>query len=210
MNNSFDRILDECIARLERTGEEIETVIAAYPEHADELRRHLQVWARLRKSERAQAPAEGATAGQSRLLAELAAEREKAIASSRREVVPTGGGSMMRFLLPFAGGAAAALVAVFAISAMDSGSDSGVLADTDFQECVEEFDLNGDGVVDVEDLLLLRDAIVGGEHPPELDLNGDGVVDVFDAAKWALGIAGCLYDFGEGEPDFPGTLPDED
>lgn len=45
-------------------------------------------------------------------------------------------------------------------------------------------DYNGNGVLDAADLDLQADAMVAGNNPAEFDLTGDGVVDIADREQW--------------------------
>ncbi len=71
MKKPFAETLRECIAELE-AGADLRDVLHRNPEHATELRSHLQVWAALSRSDREQATPEGFARGLGRLSAAVA------------------------------------------------------------------------------------------------------------------------------------------
>lgn len=104
---------------------------------------------------------------------------------------------MIRLAITFAAGAAVALAAVLMVGALQSDSSSTARADA--HECLTALDFNNDGVVDVNDVITLREAI--DVQDLDFDFNGDGTVDIFDAIRVAQAVLDCL---GQDQPPVPG------
>ena len=102
MTKRFDEILNECIRQLETSGGDIEATLSRYPEHADELRPHLEVWASLSAVEKAQATPQGAMRGRQQLQTAMARaeHRERGVSLMNNLASSKGGLSMrsMRFV----------------------------------------------------------------------------------------------------------------
>lgn len=195
MKKSFDDILNECIRRLETSGGDIEAVLGRYPEQADELRTHLEVWASLSAVEKAQATPQGAMRGRQQLLTAIASAAQKERGISFINNLTTKGGLSMRFVAMFVAGAALALGITFLTGNLDFGGGSTAQA-TPFEECLVVLDLNGDGVTDLDDILGMKTAIENND--PAFDFNGDGTTDIFDVVDKLGEFTTCLEDKGLG------------
>ncbi|MCH7483541.1 MAG: hypothetical protein IIA90_00145 [Chloroflexi bacterium] len=106
----------------------------------------------------------------------------------------------MRFALTFAAGGVAVLGALFFGGALDSGGGSTAEAGT-WQECVLTLDFNGDGMLDVNDVIAFRGAIENQENP--FDLNSDGIIDVFDVLDGVTRMTDCLQALQPSPPPLP-------
>lgn len=204
MEKRLDEILQECIARLEAGQEDIESLVRRYPEHAEELRAHLQVWSRLSAVERAAPTPQGAMRGRQRLLSAIAASGRKEAAGLIRNL-SSEGGSAMRLVAAFVAGGAIALAIAFFTGSLDfDKGGSGTVRANPVADCLAQLDLNGDGVLDVQDVEVFRQAIENQDLA--FDFNGDGTVDVFDVSALALDISECLFNIqgsgGSGQ-EFP-------
>lgn len=188
MKKSFDDILNECIRQLETSGGDIEAVLSRYPEQADELRPHLEVWTSLSAVEKAQATPQGTMRSRQQLLTAIASAEQKERGISLINNLATKGGLSMRFVTMFVAGAVLALGITFLTGNLEFGGDS--TAQADVLACVNELDLTGDGVLDVADVEAFRDAI--DTQDLDFDFDGDGDVDIFDVSGLALGVADCL------------------
>lgn len=182
-----DETLSECIRRLER-GEDLEAVLGAYPEHADQLRSHLEVWASLSAEQKTAASPEGFARGRARLMSALAGrgteERAPVTAAFK-------GGTAMRYLVALVGGAALALGITFLAGGLDFGDGGTSTAQAEIpHECLEDLDLNGDGSLTVEDVLLFKDAVENQDEG--FDFNGDTVVDIHDGVLLIQGVVDCF------------------
>jgi hypothetical protein len=122
----------------------------------------------------------------------LALKAEPATAKRREEVH-----TMIRLAITFAAGAAVALAAVLVFGALQSDSNS--TASADAHECLTALDFSNDGVVDVNDVVALRQAIEIQDL--DFDFNGDGTVDIYDAIRVAQAVLDCL---GQNQPPVPG------
>lgn len=188
MTKRFDEILSECIRRLE-AGAEVEAVLSKQPEHADELRPHLEVWASLSAVEKAQATDRGRIRGRQRMLSELA--------GSNRDVgfvrgLASRGGLSMKFLAVFVTGAALAIGVTFLTGNLDFGGD-GSSSSAEAQvlpDCLTTLDLNADGQLTVEDVLLFKGAIESQDLA--FDFNADTVVDIHDAVTLVQQVVECF------------------
>lgn len=62
--------------------------------------------------------------------------------------------------------------------------------------CVGILDFNGDGRLDVNDVMIFRDAFGSSSgdpnYNPSVDIDGDGDVDIFDVASAVQQIVDCL------------------
>lgn len=188
MKRSFEEILRESIVQLEASGGDLEAVLSRYPEHAEELRPHLEVWASLSAFSKRHASPSDTRGGYQRLMAALSAEREGEPAGVENDKA-MGGGFTVRYILPFVAGAAAAIGAVLLFNAVDSDSGSTAQANPTAQ-CVALLDLNGDGVLDVNDVLTMKEAIENND--PAFDFNGDGTTDIFDVVALVEDVVACL------------------
>jgi hypothetical protein len=187
MRYRFDEALSECIRRLE-SGDGIEAVLSGYPEHADQLRPHLQVWASLSKAGRGVASPEAFARGRRQLLSALAGAGLESQAPSGS--LATKGGLAMRYAVALVGGAALALGIMFVAGALDfSGGGSTAEANIP-HECLQDLDFNGDGVLTVEDVLLFKGAIESQD--PAFDFNGDTVVDIHDGVSLIQDVIDCF------------------
>ena len=195
MRVPFDEILSECLRRLER-GEDLEAVLGDYADQADQLRPHLEVWATLSRTERAAASPEGFAAGRSRLASALAG-------AGRERPAPTTlvakGGLTMRYALAVVAGAAFALGVTFLAGGLDFGDGGTSTAQAEIpHECLEDLDLNGDGSLTVEDVLLFKDAIENQDGA--FDFNGDTVVDIHDGVLLIQGVVDCFQNLQPPSP----------
>jgi hypothetical protein len=188
MKRSFEEILRESIVNLEASGGDVEAVLGRYPEHAEELRPHLEVWVSLSAFSRRPASPSDTRAGYQRLMAALSAQRGREPAGLRNEKA-MGGGFTVRYILPFLAGAAAAIGAVLLFNAVDSESGSTARAGP-IAECLTLLDLNGDGALDVNDVLTMKEAIENND--PAFDFNGDGTTDIFDVVALVEDVVACL------------------
>lgn len=202
MSKSFDEILNECIRHLETSGGDIDAALSRYPERAEELRAHLEVWTSLSAVDKTEASPQGAAWIRQRLLTAVAQRREAESQDAINSLMAKGGRTM-KFVLMFVAGAAAALGITFLAGSLDLGGGSTAQADP-VAECLEGLDLNGDGTVDVGDVEAFRTAI--DEQDLAFDYNGDGVVDVFDVSALALAISECLFNINPPpDQEFPSS-----
>lgn len=199
MKKSFDDILRECIAELEGSGGDIRAVLRRYPERADELRPHLEVWASLSAVEKAEATAEGAERGRQRLLTAVGAAEQK---RERSEVIVnrlfSSGGFALKTLGAFAVVAALGLGITFLTGNLDVGfGDQAEAGHTN--PCLDTVlgDLADppDGHFDVDDLLAFRQAFQDQNTDPRYDRDGDGDVDIDDVMVYIQELNAC---FGPG------------
>ena len=98
MRTSFDDILEECIRRLEASGGDIEAALSRYPEQADELRPHLQVWASLSAVEKQEATPQDTTQGRQQLLDAVATVEGKEGGKELMEKLSAKGGVGLRLI----------------------------------------------------------------------------------------------------------------
>jgi len=189
MKKSFDDILNECIRRLETSGGDIEAVLSRYPEQADELRPHLEVWASLSAVEKAQATPQGAMRGRQQLLTAIAGAEQKERGFSPINNLATKGGLSMKFLAMFVTGAALALGITFLTGNLEFGGGSTAQA-TPFEECLGILNFDGEGGTDLDDILAMKTAIETNDLA--FDFNGDGTTDIFDLVLKLNEFAACL------------------
>jgi hypothetical protein len=205
MRKSFDEILNECIRELEASGADIEAVLSRYPEHADELRSHLEVRASLSAVEKAQATSLGAGRGRQQLLTAIARAEQTGQGVSLINNLVSKGGLSMRFLAMFVAGAAVAVGITFLTGNLELGG-GGSSAEAEVpHECLEALDLNGDGELTVEDVMDFRGAI-GSTDPEDLeqfDFNEDDVIDIYDVVFVVQELVTC---FQEQQPPGPPEL----
>ncbi len=198
MSESFDHILIECIRELEASSGGIEAVLSRYPEHADKLRPHLEVWASLSAAEKIQATPQGASRGRQELLAAIARAGDQERSASFANNLVRKGGLGMRYLAVFVTGAALALAITLLTGNLEFGS-GGSSAEAEVpHECLEILDLNGDGELTVEDVMMFRDAIE--QQDMAYDYNGDTVVDIHDAISVIQDVIEC---FQQQQPPVP-------
>ncbi len=166
MNKSFDEILQECIRQLEVSGD-IEAVLSKYPELADELRPHLQVWASLSAVEKADATPERTMRGRQRLVAAVAnTQRSEGGARAMRRLSTSGG-----FALGLVGAVAVVAAIGLGITFLTGNLHVDFGSETEAQtiptnECLDEV-LGGyadpTDEFTIEDLFALRDAYLAGD-----------------------------------------------
>ncbi len=197
MSKSFDHILIECIRELEASGGDIEAVLSRYPEHADKLRSHLEVWASLSAAEKIQATPQGASRGRQQLLTAIARAEQRERSASFTNNLARKGGLGMRYLAVFVTGAALALAITLLTGNLEFGGGSSTEAQ-ELPECLAALDLNEDGELTVEDVMMFRDAIESQDLA--YDYNEDGVVDVHDAVSVIQQVVAC---FQEQQPPVP-------
>ncbi len=106
----------------------------------------------------------------------------------------------MRYVTAFVVGAALALGITFLAGNLEFGGGSSTEAQ-ELPECIQALDLNGDGDLNVEDVMMFRDAIESQD--PAYDYNGDTVVDIHDAISVIQDVIAC---FQEQQPE-PPPLP---
>lgn len=189
MRESFDEILSECIRRLERGGE-LEAVLSEYPEQADELRPHLEVWASLSSVDEAQATQQGEMRGRRQLLNALAKAGQEE-SSSLISNLAAKGGSSMRYVAMLAVGAALALGITFLTGNLEFGSGSSTAEADPISECLPLLDLNEDGVTDLDDVLFAKEKLESGEW------------DIFDVVQRLQAFVDCI----EAQVIFPTPTP---
>lgn len=97
------------------------------------------------------------------------------LAATRAELARTG--RVRRLRLAGWWAAAAAGVGVAAVVALRPGAPAGAGGSRVAGGAGVAEDLNGDGVVDILDALILARRVEGGAAPAEWDFNGDGAVD---------------------------------
>jgi len=195
---SFDRILEECIRQMEASGGGMEAVLAAHPEHASELRPHLELRASLSSVRAAEASPEAMAGGRQRLLRAMAAAG--AGGETSREALKIGG-PMLRFIAVFVAGAAVTLGIAFLGGALDFGSGGSTAEAGPVLDCVLQLDFNHDGMLNVQDVAAFKDAIKSQD--PAFDFNSDGVVDIFDAVAAVKGVIECLQQIQPPPPPTP-------
>lgn len=163
MKKSFDDILNECIRQMETSGGEIEAVLSRYPEQADELRPHLEVWSSLSAVEKAKATTQGALQGRQQLLNALATVEHKEGGTETMKNLSTTGGFALRLVGVVAVVAAIALGITFLTGNVnvDFGSQAEAQAP---HPCLDSVlgDLDGTPGFTVDDILFLRDEALAG------------------------------------------------
>jgi hypothetical protein len=164
MTKSFDEILDKCLRELDASGGDIEVVLSRYPEHADELRPHLEVWASLSATERALATAEGARRGRQQLLTAMARAEQRGRGPSFTNNLARKGGLGMRYAATFVVGVVLALGITFLTGNLEFGGGSQAEADAP-HACLDQVlgDLDGEPGFTVDDILYLKAQAEAGE-----------------------------------------------
>ena len=203
MKKSFDDILNECIRRIE-SGEDIESVLQSYAEHADELRPHLEILTSLSVVEQREATPQGALRGRQQLLSAIVSGGRKREETGVVNSLATKGGLSMKFVAMFVGGAVLALGITFLTGNLDfgGGSGSGPAQAEHLPACLAALDFTGDDEFTVEDVLAFKDAIDSDD--PAFDFNGDTVTDIFDVLDVVGAVVLC---FQENQPPAPTPPP---
>ncbi len=199
MRKRFDDILNDCIRQLETSGRDIETVLGRYPEHAAELRPHLEVWTSLAAVEKAQASSAGAMRGRQQLLTAMVRAEPPKQGVSFNNSLASKGGLSMKFVAIFVAGVALTLGATFLTGNLGFGDGSSAEAGLP-AECVLNLDFNGDGNLTVEDVVAFRGAI--DDQDLAFDFDNDGDVDVHDVVGAVGGLVDC---FQNQQPPTPPT-----
>ena len=202
MKKPFDDILNECIRRIE-SGEEIESVLQSYAEHADELRPHLEILTSLSVVEKREATPQGALRGRQQLLSAIVSGGRKRGETGVIIGLATKGGLSVKFVAMFVAGGALALGITFLTGNLDfgGGSGSGSAQAEHLPACLAALDFNVDDALTVEDVLLFKGAIESQD--PAFDYNGDTVVDIHDVVAVVQGVVSC---FEQQQPPAP-SLP---
>lgn len=200
MKKSFDDILNECIRQLETAGGDIEVVLSRYPEHAEDLRPHLQVWQSLSAVEQVEATPQGVMRVRQQFLTAMAKAQRKRQDVSLINSLATKGGLSMRFLAMFVAGAAVALAITLLTGNLEFGGGSSTEAQ-ELPACLLTLDFNGDGRLTVEDVVMFRDAIENQD--PAFDHNGDGVVDIHDVVSVIREVIVCFQQQQPTPPPLP-------
>lgn len=202
MTKRFDEILNECIRQLETSGGDIEATLSRYPEHADELRPHLEILASLSVVEKREATPQGAMRGRQQLLSAVVSGGRKRGETGVINSLATKGGLSMRFLAVFVTGAALALGITLLTGNLDFGSDSGSAQATHLPACVATLDFSGDDALTVDDVLLFKNAIA--TQNLAFDFNTDTVVDIHDVVAVIQQVVIC---FQQQQPPTPTPPP---
>lgn len=207
MGKRFDDILSECIRRLETSGQEIESVLSRYPEHADELRPYLEIWRALSAVRKAQASREGAMRGRQHLLTAIASAEQPQRGARFINRSAVKGALAMRFVASmriaavFVAGAGLALGSLFLTGNLGFGGDSPAAAEV-LPECLASLDFNNDGKLTVEDVLAFKDGIENQD--PAFDIDGDGDVDISDVVGAVAQVVDCFQNQQPPVPAPPG------
>jgi hypothetical protein len=184
---SFDDILKECILRME-AGQDLESLLANYPDRERELRPHLQVLAALSSAQKQEVSLQGTARGRYQLMGALSAPEP--MKRGGRTMLNLGG-STARSLALFSAGAVAALAMMFLAGGLGLGSGSPQKAEAGpIATCILTLDFNGDGRLDVQDVAAFKTAIQ--TQNLAFDFNGDGKVDVFDVEAAVEKMVDCI------------------
>lgn len=159
MKKSFDDILNECIRRIE-SGEDIESVLRSYAEHADELRPHLEVWASLSAVEKVETTPQGALQGRQQLLNALATVEHKEGGTEIMKNLSTAGSLSLKLIGAASVVAAIAIGITFLTGNLHVDFSSDAAADHTIIHCLDQ-ELGGFAepfdTFTVDDILVLRD-----------------------------------------------------
>ena len=98
----------------------------------------------------------------------------------------------MKFVAMFVTGAALTLAITFLTGNLEfgSGSGSGSAQAEHLPACLAALDFNADDALTVEDVLLFKDAI--DTQNLAFDFNGDGVVDILDVVGVVQEVVTCF------------------
>jgi len=206
MNESFEQTLKSCIQQLEAGETSMETILARYPEHAEELRPHLQVWTSLSNVGRAEAAPPGFARGLHDLTGAVVAAQQ------------TQGGNLMTDLSRAGGLAlkltgATAIVAALALGiAYFSGNMNvgfGDEAEADHTNaCLDQVLGNladpPDNHFTFDDLVAFKQAFRDQNTNSRYDTDGDGDVDIDDVMSYIQDLKTC---FTQPVPDATPTPP---
>jgi hypothetical protein len=203
MNRPFEQILNECIHQLEVGGTSIPAILARYPEYAEALRPHLQLWDSLSNVGRDDAGQSGYARGLQQLTGAVSAAQQSQGGNVMTELSRTGA-----FALKMTG--AVAIVAALTLGiAYFSGNMSvgfgGDEAQADHTNACLDNVLGNladppDGHFTFEDLLAFKDAFQEQNTDPRYDTDGDGDVDIDDVMSYIQDLKTC---FSESAPPAP-------
>jgi hypothetical protein len=205
MRKRLDRIIEESIRRLE-AGASLNDVLAAYPDEADELRPHLEVWRSLSAQPASQPSAPGAARGMARLEAALTQQAQRGGANTMQDISKFGNLALrLAGGLAIVGGVVLGLAALSGYFSVHVGS--GDSAQATGHECVLALDFNGDGLLDVQDVEVFKAAFGSSagdaNYDPRADVNGDGTVDLWDVVAAAQMIVDCMQQLQPALPPPP-------
>lgn len=201
MTTPFDKTLQDCIQEIELAGADIDSVVAKYPGQADELRRHLEVWAALSASAPAETPQSVHDLGLARLSA--------AINTTER------GGDRLMNDLSRSGGFALKLTGAFAMVAGiilgityltgDWDVEFGSNAQADHTNACLDSVLGNladpqDSHFTFDDLIAFKGAFLDQNTDPRYDTDEDGDVDIDDVMVYIQALKSC---FTGGPPGGP-------
>ncbi len=198
---SFDDILKECILRME-AGQDLESVLANYPDRERELRPHLQVLAALSSTQKQEASPQGTARGRYQLMGALSAPGPM---KGGARTMPNLRGSTARSLALFSAGAVAALAMMFLAGGLGFGSGSQKAEANPIAACILTLDFNGDGVLNVQDVAAFKTAIK--TQNLAFDFNGDGKVDVFDVEAAVEKMVDCIQSIQPTPVPTPSAVP---
>ncbi len=192
MKKSLEEVLRQSLQRLETSGGDIDAALAEHPQHAEELRPHLRVWASLSSRPKAEASQSGFAKGFSQLSSAVSREQEQGGKKLMNDLSRSGS-----FALKLLG--STAVVAGLALGIALFSGNAHVQLGSEAQAvpshpCLDQVlgGLDGQPGFTLQDLIAFKIAYKTQNLDPRYDRNGDGRVGLKDVLIYLHELKLCF------------------